>query len=1398
MLNIFHNPARRVLLLLTIAVCIGLGEEVMAQSKAEILPGRIVVRMAPGTNPDYLNPTQKSARGSKTNAEIREIKPAIPWIRSSSSARSAQHPLSDIYFLELTDPDNLEAMIASLNERSDILYAEPYYLFTPLHTPNDPLSADQEHIDLIRARDAWGLEKGDSTLVIGILDSGINLVHPDLADNLAINPNDPINGIDDDGDGLVDNRYGWDIADNDNNPSDDTDGHGTWVSGVSSARTNNNIGISGTGYNSKILPIKIFQSNSNNFSNGYEAIALAADLGCDVINLSWGAEAPFSQFGQDVIDYAVLVQDAAIVAAAGNTNGLRDFYPASFRYVLSVASTDNSDLKAPWATYSRNVDITAPGVAILTTNGSDDYIRKQGSSLSAPQVAGAVALVRARYPQLNAIQAMERVRVNSDPIDDLPGNQAFAQFIGKGRLNMFAALANITSPAVRISGIDINNGAGDVVFYGDSVRIKLELTNYLYHTNNLGVTLKTSSPYVSIVKNTINLGVINTLEKKSPQQEFIVILADDTPANEKIYFTLEYKDGTYDDYEHFEITTAPDWVTIESDQLAFSIAGNGNLGFASDLFSDGEGITYQNEPVLKNIAFLISSNDVVADNLPGNLILPFRDNDFSNDVPIKLKQNSIADHYAVSEFKTKNALSTLDVTVEQELLAWDDNDAMILEYRVTNIGNSALEDLAIGFFADFDLTDPAMNHNYWIDSLNLSVTENSDGTLFSGIATIQGPASVHFAIDKRNANGNISDLPGTITDEVKRNLLYDLDPKQAAGTSGGGNDVASMLISKIPALNSKTSENITIAISAASSLSELISNIREAQQHYQQFRINPPTLYTAEYCPGDVPLIDPPGEIFNFYRDPFGNELISTGIQLSSPGLDTLNTIYATSVTDNITSDVFSIPVRKSLLNIGFDIDPDTVILDENNNTLVHFTDLSTRPVSWNWTFSNGYTSTRESPAIHFTTEGLMSITLEATNNIGCTEELTRTLPVIARTPRPQGQYVAGCGDLNLEIAPQSNFVFRLYSDREMTTVLDEADRFSFTGIDKDSTLYITQTAPGGIESLAAPIEFDKFELNTDFIWYQDSTNLSTASLLHFNSESGSNDVNWYVRPNGGMEEWIGFGSNASYNYAGIGDFTIIHEVTNTEGCTGRVEENFSPAAAISPAPVNAITCGGSNYLLNPGNSFYHFYSTNNILLHKGSSFDIAGITRDTVIYFSDASGLLESDLSAATIEVSTINAEFELPSSPYNMAFNLPLALRADASVTSADWYVNGNLIGSGTEISHSFTAPGTYQIRLEAMNELGCSESFSSILEVVNITGIEDPQITDNSIFPNPANTHITVDLPGIKKISAFDTRGRKVHTWQEPEAYLSVASLQPGIYIFLIQTDFGDFRNKVIIAR
>jgi subtilisin family serine protease len=234
--------------------------------------------------------------------------------------------LSLVYELNYTSSLSLEKAISKLLLSNILVYAEPHFIPKVNYTPNDPLAnpTDQYHLQTINAFNGWNVNKGDSAIVIGITDTGVDFTHPDLFNNVKRNYADVPDGIDNDGDGYTDNYMGWDMGVNDNDPSWQANAHGVHVSGLAAASADNNLGGAGTGFNCKFLPVKIGDANGNLIA-AYEGIKYAADHGCQIINCSWGGGGS-SQFGQDVIDYATINKNCLVVCAAGNNNFDGDFF----------------------------------------------------------------------------------------------------------------------------------------------------------------------------------------------------------------------------------------------------------------------------------------------------------------------------------------------------------------------------------------------------------------------------------------------------------------------------------------------------------------------------------------------------------------------------------------------------------------------------------------------------------------------------------------------------------------------------------------------------------------------------------------------------------------------------------------------------------------------------------------------------------------------------------------------------------------------------------------------------------------------------------------------------------------------------------------------------------------
>jgi subtilisin family serine protease len=334
---------------------------------------------------------------------------------------------------------------------SDVVaYAEPNYTLYASDfpaQPGDPLRGNLYGLHNvgqtggtldadIDAPEAWAAGyTGSSSIVVGIIDTGIDYTHPDLVDNIWTNPGEvPGNGIDDDANGFVDDVHGYDfVGAGDSDPMDDN-GHGSHVAGTIGARGDNGIGVVGVNWDVKLMAIKFLGSNgSGTTDDAIEAVNYAARMGVRITSNSWGGGA-FSQALYDAIN----ASGALTVAAAGNSGNSTPRYPAAFDLdnVVSVAATDHNDALASFSNYDPSwVDLAAPGVSVLSTYAGNTYRSLNGTSMATPHVSGAAALVLAANPSLSTA-ALKATLMNSvDPLASLAGKT-----VTGGRLNVARAV----------------------------------------------------------------------------------------------------------------------------------------------------------------------------------------------------------------------------------------------------------------------------------------------------------------------------------------------------------------------------------------------------------------------------------------------------------------------------------------------------------------------------------------------------------------------------------------------------------------------------------------------------------------------------------------------------------------------------------------------------------------------------------------------------------------------------------------------------------------------------------------------------------------------------------------------------------------------------------------------
>lgn len=389
------------------------------------------------------------------NSQVPVAALTMPFLAARTSA-----PLQRTYQLQLANGGQTTQALAWLKQSGMVEYAERVPVMQKFLTPNDPSFGAQYALSLVNAPAAWNLFSAGSNVVIAIVDDAIQYNHSDLSANIWRNTAEtPSNNIDDDGNGYIDDVVGYDVANNDGDPSPPGSSfdHGTPVAGMASAVTNNSTGVAGMGFSCKLMCIKATadQASGSTITNGYEGIVYAAAQHADIINLSWGGDV-YSNTGQSVIDYAVS-QGCILVGAAGNSNVNTVFYPAGYNGVLSVAATNSSDQKASFSNYGNWVDIAAPGNNVYTTKIGNAYGYFNGTSFASPLVAGLLGLMKSLNPTLPNADLINCLTSTATNIN--AQNPSYTGQLGAGRINALAAMQciNATLLLPPVADFTVNN-----------------------------------------------------------------------------------------------------------------------------------------------------------------------------------------------------------------------------------------------------------------------------------------------------------------------------------------------------------------------------------------------------------------------------------------------------------------------------------------------------------------------------------------------------------------------------------------------------------------------------------------------------------------------------------------------------------------------------------------------------------------------------------------------------------------------------------------------------------------------------------------------------------------------------------------------------------------------------
>lgn len=408
-----------------------------ASSNMNYAQDRVLVR---------LNPTAAAASTAKGKPNLPGVR-AMDQLTGGTKGANAKANGRPMWFVAHLNADmSVEQALATLSADPSVSAVKPDFIRSiprPIRSFNasaaDPDEGQQYALERIEAAAAWQIEAGKKSVVVAVIDTGVQLNHPDLASQMWVNPNETQNGVDDDNNGFVDDIRGWNFVSGNNNPNDDNE-HGTHCSGIIAATRGNGVGIAGTA-NVTIMPLKVLNAQgSGTGSDIMMAVQYAADNGASIISMSLGGT--YFDEAEAEVYRDVIARGAVVIAASGNESSNQIGFPAGYEGVIAVGATDVNDQIADFSNTGEGLAISAPGVDVLSTIPGSGYDSFSGTSMATPYVAGVAALLRSVDANMSVADVRQRLL---DSADDL-GAPGYDTVYGAGRVNARKALANETTP----------------------------------------------------------------------------------------------------------------------------------------------------------------------------------------------------------------------------------------------------------------------------------------------------------------------------------------------------------------------------------------------------------------------------------------------------------------------------------------------------------------------------------------------------------------------------------------------------------------------------------------------------------------------------------------------------------------------------------------------------------------------------------------------------------------------------------------------------------------------------------------------------------------------------------------------------------------------------------------
>ncbi len=939
---------------------------------------------------DHINPTFSDFESAQVDAvgmEILDVMQDAGVTKFDMPFTRLKTPFfKRVFEIQFDDIAATEQLLEELNALAVLDYAELIPIYKVAYVPNDPNTA-QYALPLISAYDAFDLHQGDAGTVVAIIDDAVQLNHQDLQAEIWQNLGEIAgNGIDDDGNGYIDDVFGYDVADNDNDPNPPSNAgafnfsHGTHCAGIAAADTDNNEGIASIGFDCQIMAIKgaTNTSDGQSIQAGYEGVEYAIVNNADVISMSWGGGGSGAT-GQALFDQA-FSQGIICVAAAGNDGTNDVFYPAGADNVVSVANTTSSDAKNGSSNYGSWIDISAPGSGIVSTVYNGNYVQYTGTSMSCPMVAGLVGLMKSYAPSV-APEIIENCLLSSaDNID--ASNPSYIGQLGSGRINARAALECLNSYVPPVATINVETLGpvcpGSYVQFSDDASYNPTSRTWSFPG---GVPSTSNHPnpiiyYPTAGSYNVTLSVTNA-NGTDMTTEFGVVNIN--ASGRETFFSDNFESGNL---------TTKGWTVVNPDgSNTWSVAavgGSNNGDYAAKASLYNYNSTGQ-EDYLVTPAFDFSGRN--------NIELEFEHahrrstSARSDELRVEVSTNggsSWTTEFAQNETGTGNfgtgAISNVDFVPGNDADWCYAGSTGASCFTVNLNGYSGQSNVIVRFATNND-----NGNNIYLDNIKFSsdcntVTSSIPNAFFtSNISSTCAPAAIQFTDISQGS------------------------PTSWSWSFTGGDIVSSTM--QNPVVNYSTPGIYDVTLTATN------ANGSDSYSQAGYIEIIAPAVpsYSASVVGTTVTFINSSTGASSYYWD-FGDGNYSfdaSPIHQYAVAGDYTVTLTLTNAcgTVNDVQTVSTAPISQFSTGLSGPVcSPATLnLLDNSDGTIT----------SWNWTMTGGSpaTSTMQNPSVTYSTPGTYPITLEVTNAFG--SNTSTSFVVVTEFPQPSFTYSQSGANVN-------------------------------------------------------------------------------------------------------------------------------------------------------------------------------------------------------------------------------------------------------------------------------------------------------------------------------------------------------------------------------------------------